>query len=98
MLEISQPCSSALCLTRTAVFLVSATDRLDSKKHSLSQPIFERLSPKIAINPEKQSVPSSQLLTSRARLTGAVKRPLVSSSRRLHRQMHTHRQGWRNIP
>src|SRR5260370_39381019 len=93
LLEMSQPCSSALYLTRTAVFLVSATGRLDSKKHSLSQPTFERLSPKIAINLVKQSVPSSQSLTSRARLTGSVRSPPVSSSRQLRPQMHHARQG-----
>jgi hypothetical protein len=59
-LEMSQCCSSALYLTRTADFLVSATGRLDSKKHSLSQPTFEQLSPKIAISLAKRSVPSSQ--------------------------------------
>src|SRR5580704_2067217 len=97
-LEMSQPCSSALYLTRTADFLVYATGRLDSKKLSPLQPMFERLSQKIAINLVKRSVPSSQSLTSRARLTGVARRRPVSSSRRLRRQMHTHRQGWRDIP
>src|SRR5580658_2741167 len=97
-LETSQPCSSALSLTRTADFLVSATDRLDSKKHSLSQHTFEQLSPKIAINLVKRSVPSLQSLTSRARLTDAVRRQPGSSSRRPRPQMHTHRQGWQDIP
>jgi len=57
---MSQPCSSVLYLTKTAVFLVSATGRLDSKRHSLSQPTFEQLLPKIAINLVQRSVPSSQ--------------------------------------
>src|ERR1700722_2589191 len=74
LLEMSQPCSSALYLTRTAVSLVSATGRLDSKKHSFSQPTFEHSSPKIVIDLVKRSVPSSQSLTSRARLTDAVRR------------------------
>src|SRR5580698_2483342 len=95
---MSQRCSSALYLTRTADFLVSATGRLDSKKLSPLQSMFERLSQKIAINLVKRSAPSSQSLTSRARLMGAARRRPASFSRRLRRRMHTHRQGWRDIP
>jgi len=47
--------------------------------------------------PREAKRPIIAILTSRARLTGGVRRRPASFSRRLRRQMHTHRHGWRDI-